>query len=136
MNAVNKANDASYEFVAPNIPEDAGKKVPAVFPTAETIVKDPEDASAVAVRRQTTIVKLGNLRKDMNLLLEPDAGNLNPGAVVAVNWKSNGTAYTVAVISGEQTVSLPGTAFSKAIVTRLLVWDGEGFLAINSEKTT
>ena len=130
MNPINTENNASYNLVAPSITEDADKKVEVVFPTAEAV--EPEISSnkaEVPVRREKTIVKLGSLSAATTLTLVPEPVNLNVGAVVAVNWTSDSTARDITVKVGDDTVAtLAGTA--STTVTKLLLWDGEGFLAI------
>lgn len=130
MNPINTENNASYNLVAPSITEDADKKVEVVFPTAEAV--EPEISSnkaEVPVRREKTIVKLGSLSAATTLTLVPEPANLNVGAVVAVNWTSDSTARDITVKVGDDTVAtLAGTA--STTVTKLLLWDGEGFLAI------
>lgn len=130
MNPINTENNASYNYVAPSIPEDADKKVEVVFPTAEAV--EPEISSNKAempVRREKTIVKLGSRSAATTLTLVPEPANLNVGAVVAVNWTSDSTARDITVKVGEDTVAtLAGTA--STTVTKQLLWDGEGFIAI------
>lgn len=130
MNPINTENNASYNLVAPSIPEDADKKVEVVFPTAEAV--EPEiisDKAEVPVRREKTIVKLGSRSAATTLTLVPEPANLNVGALVAVNWTSDSTARDITVKVGDDTVAtLAGTA--STTVTKQLLWDGEGFLAI------
>lgn len=130
MNPINTENNASYNLVAPSIPEDADKKVEVVFPTAEAV--EPEISSnkaEVPVRREKTIVKLGSRSAATTLTLVPEPANLNVGAVVAVNWTSDSTARDITVKVGDDTVAtLAGTA--STTVTKQLLWDGEGFIAI------
>ena len=130
MNPINTENNASYNLVAPSIEEDAGKKVEVVFPTAEAVEPTISSNKAeVPVRREKTVVKLGSLSAATTLTLAPESANLNVGAVVAVSWTSDSTARNITVKVGEDTVAtLAGTASTK--VTKQLVWDGEGFLAI------
>ena len=57
MNPINTENNASYNFVAPSIPEDADKKTEVMFPTAEVVSPTISSNKADApVRRQKTIV--------------------------------------------------------------------------------
>lgn len=130
MNPINTENNASYNFVAPSIEEDADKKVGLVFPTSEVVSPTiTANATSVPVRRQKTIVKLGTLSAATTLTLVPEPANLNVGAMVAVNWTSDGTARAITVKVGNDTVAtLSGTASTK--VTKQLMWDGEGFLAV------
>ena len=130
MNPINTENNASYNLVAPSIPEDADKKVEVVFPTAEAV--EPEISSnkaEVPVRREKTIVKLGSVSAATELTLTPEPANLNVGAVVAVNWTSDSTARDITVkVGGDAVATLDGTA--SATITKQLLWDGECFLAI------
>ena len=130
MNPINTENNASYNFKAPSIPEDGDKKTETVFPTAEVVNPTISSNKAdVPVRRQKTIVKLGTLSAATTLTLIPEPANLNVGAMVAVNWTSDGTARAITVKVGNDTVAtLSGTASTK--VTKQLMWDGEGFLSV------
>ena len=130
MNPINTENNASYNFVAPSIPEDADKKTEVMFPTAEVVSPTISSNKAdVPVRRQKTIVKLGTLSAATTLNLAPEPANLNVGAMVAVNWTSDGTARAITVKVGNDTVAtLSGTASTK--VTKQLMWDGESFLSV------
>ena len=130
MNPINTENNASYNFKAPSIPEDGDKKTETVFPTAEVVNPTISSNKAdVPVRRQKTIVKLGTLSAATTLNLAPEPANLNVGAMVAVNWTSDGTARAITVKVGNDTVAtLSGTASTK--VTKQLMWDGESFLSV------
>lgn len=130
MNPINTENNASYNFKAPSIPEDADKKTEVMFPTAEVVSPTISSNKADApVRRQKTIVKLGTLSAATTLTLIPEPANLNVGAMVAVNWTSDGTARAITVKVGTDTVAtLSGTA--STMVTKQLMWDGESFLAV------
>lgn len=130
MNPINTENNASYNFEAPSIPEDADKKTEVMFPTAEVVSPTISSNKADApVRRQKTIVKLGTLSAATTLTLIPEPANLNVGAMVAVNWTSDGTARAITVKVGADTVAtLSGTASTN--VTKQLMWDGESFLAV------
>lgn len=130
MNAINSKNGAAYHMEAPEIDSDQGKAVKVKFPTSEAVSPTvTSNAASVAVNREKTIVKLGTRTAAATLTLVPEADNLNVGAVVAVNWTSDGTARNITVKVGENTVAtLSGTASTN--VTKQLMWDGEGFLAI------
>ena len=130
MSKINKENNASYNFKAPSIAEDADKKIEPVFPTSEVVSPTiTSNAASAPVRREKTIVKLGTVSAATTLTLVPEQENLNIGAVVAVNWTSDSTARAITVKVGEDTVAtLSGTASTK--VTKQLMWDGEGFLAV------
>lgn len=130
MTAINMKFNSSYNFVAPDIEDDADRKIEPVFPTGEAVTPEINSNKAtVKVRRHNTIVKLGSLSAATELTLEPEAANLNIGAEVVVSWTSDGTAHNITVKVGADTVAtLSGTASNK--VTKQLVWDGESFLAI------
>ena len=130
MNAINSKNGAAYHMEAPEIDSDQGKAVKVKFPTSEAVSPTvTSNAASVAINREKTIVKLGTRSAAATLTLVPEADNLNVGAIVAVNWTSDGTARSITVKVGEDTVAtLSGTASTN--VTKQLMWDGEGFLAI------
>lgn len=130
MNPINKKFNSSYNFVAPDIEDDADKKIEPVFPTSEVVTPTvSSNAATTKVRRQHTIIKLGTLSAATTLTLQPEAKNLNKGAVVLVSWTSDSTARNITVKIGTDTVAtLAGTASTK--VNKQLVWDGESFLAI------
>lgn len=130
MNPINLENNASYNFKAPSINDDAGKKIEPVFPTSEKVspVITSNKANA-AVRRAVTVIDLGSVAAAQELTLEPEAANLNIGALVVVSWTSDTTARAVTVKVGTDTVAtLAGTISVK--VNKQLLWDGSGFLAI------
>lgn len=130
MNPINKKNNASYNFVAPDIDDDADKKIEPVFPTSEAVTPEiSSNKATVKVRRQKTIIKLDTLSAATTVELEPSAENLNVGAAVIVSWTSDGTARNITVkIDSDTVATLAGTASTK--VNKQLVWDGETFLAI------
>lgn len=155
MNIINTKNNASYNLVAPSIPEDAGKKVELIFPTVETVNLEPDDNGVcqLTVNRQTTIVKFGVLEEGVELdvsvaqkeykespdandasnvqemIINPQKTNLNIGANVIVAWTSGENASDIAIfMDGERICVLPGEAQTASV--KQLIWDGEGFLAI------
>lgn len=130
MATINKENNASYGMVAPYIEDDAGKKTEMVFPTAEAVsVTLTANAASVAVRRDTTIVKLGTLAAAATVTLVPEPKNLNIGSKVMVNWTSDSTGRNVSVKVGNDTIAtLTGTA--STTVTKQLVWDGNTFIVL------
>lgn len=130
MATINKTNNASYGMVAPYIEDDADKKTEMVFPTAEAVsVTLTANAASVAVRRDTTIVKLGTLAAAATVTLVPEPKNLNIGSKVMVNWTSDSTGRNVSVKVGNDTIAtLTGTA--STTVTKQLVWDGNTFIVL------
>ena len=125
---VNLDTHASYNFKAPRITEDAGKKTEVPFPTT-AIVKPEGDTATVNVCRQTTYVRFGTLASNGRLDLSVEADNLAPGAVLVVSWASGERKCDVFVNLGTGlTLILLGTASER--VMKQLVWDGETFLAL------
>lgn len=130
MNPINKKHNSSYNFVAPDIEDDADRKIEPLFPTSEVVTPAVvSNEATVKIRRQHTIIKLGTLSAATTLTFQPEAKNLNIGAMVMVSWTSDGTTRNITVKIGNDTVAtLAGTASTK--VNKQLVWDGESFLAI------
>lgn len=130
MSCINLDNNASYNFKAPSIDDDADKKIEPVFPTSEKVTPEISSNKAkAAVRRAVTVIDLGSVTAAQELTLEPEAANLNIGALVIVSWTSDTTARAVTVKVGADTVAtLAGTISTK--VNKQLMWDGAGFLAI------
>mgnify|MGYP003307955944 CR=1 FL=1 len=127
---LNKNNNSSYGFEAPNIPDDTSKNVSVKFPTSEKVTPTiTSNKASVDVNRQETIIDLGSVTAAQELTLVPTAANLNVGARVIVSWTSDTTARAVTVKVGADTVAtLAGTISTK--VNKQLVWDGSGFLAL------
>ena len=96
MNTIKTKTGAAYAMKAPEIADDGGKKTEVVFPTAETVhpVADERQACIVPLRRQATVVNLGEVTDGVFLVLVPEPANLNMGAIVAVEF---GGAGAVAV---------------------------------------
>lgn len=131
MNTINSKTGAAYAMKAPEIKDDGGKKTEVVFPTTETVhpVADERQVCIVPLRRQATVVNLGEVTDGVFLVLVPEPANLNMGAIVAVEF---GGAGAVAVNCCADPGNLnPNTDFvclaqgdegkTTAVV---LVWDG------------
>lgn len=123
MNAVNKTNDASYEFVAPNIAKDAGKKVLMVFPTAEI----DQPGKFLTLRRQLTIVDFDT---DIGtVVINADEANLNIGATLIMrHYNKNDDAESCKIRFGDDEIGFvvdPGTESVK-----MLVWNGTRLLLV------
>ena len=74
-------------------------------------------------------MRFGRLNANGRLNLSVEADNLAPGAWLNVSWASGETKCDVIVNLGAGlTLILLGTASER--VTKQLVWDGEGFLAL------
>lgn len=127
---INKDNNSSYGFEAPDIPGDTSKKVSVKFPTSEKVTPAiTSNKASVDINRQETIIDLGSVTAAQELTLVPAAANLNVGARVIVSWTSDTTARAVTVKVGSDTVAtLSGVQSAKA--NKQLVWDGSSFLAL------
>ena len=131
MSKINTENNASYDFVAPSIADDSGKKSKTVFPTAETVhpVADERQACIVPLRRQATVVNLGEVTEGVFLVLVPEPANLNMGAIVAVEF---GGAGEVAVtccadpdnLNPETDIVCAAQGDGGRTTAVVLVWDG------------
>ncbi len=125
---INKNNDASYNFKAPEITEDASKKVEVIFPTAEKVSPTlSSNATTVQVERETTIVDLGTLSAAATLTLTAGA-NLGVGAKVVVKSTSDSSARNVTVKKDASTTvgTISGTA--STTVAKIVVWDGSSWI--------
>lgn len=121
---------AAYNFVAPEIAEDEGKKVEVVFPTQEK--KDvtlASNAASVDVKRTLTFLDLGTVGANATLTAKADS-NLPLGSRVIVTWTSDSTARSITIKTDANTTActLAGTASEK--VTKELIWNGETYLAV------
>lgn len=129
MNTINSKTGATYRMVAPEIDEDGNKVISVTFPTFENVIPSVESNTAVVkVRRQTTIVKLGQLAANTGLKLSADRKNISPGAIVVVSWESDSTARDISVTEDEDRAV---TVFSGAVsskTARRLMWDGANFV--------
>ena len=123
MNPINKETNASYNFVAPSIAEDAGKKIEPVFPTSE-LVSGEQGRRTITVKRQMTIVELGIIHSDAEVSLTADPKNLNIGAMAVVTFNTDGE-HAVA-INGYEVKRMSDT--TTAI---MFVWTGETFVPLN-----
>ena len=119
---INDETGARYNFVAPSIESDGKKEV--IFPTAESVAPTiSSNKAAVAVKREKTIIALGQLAADCEVTLSPDSGNLNIGAEVFIRWSSPASVYDVTAKVGATTIATKiGTASSASCLR--LVWDG------------
>lgn len=131
MSKINTENNASYDFVAPSISDDANKKSKTVFPTAETVhpVADEHQVCIMPLRRQATVVNLGEVTEGVFLVLVPEPANLNMGAIVAVEF---GGAGAVAVcccadpdsLNPETDIVCAAQGDEGRTTAVVLVWDG------------
>lgn len=124
---INKNNNASYNFVAPEIEEDAGKTVEVPFPTVG--VSSPtiaEDAATVKVAHMKEIVSLGTLTAKPAVTLMP--AGIAAGAEVIMSWTEPSTAVGIDIKQGSDTLysTVKGSNSGKMAVR--LVWDGSTFV--------
>lgn len=128
---INKENNASYNFKAPTIEEDADKKTEILFPTVEKATPTLSDnAATVKVERDTTIVDLGSLSAAATLTLTP-GDNLGVGAKVVVKSTSDTTARNVTVKKDATTTVGIITGTASATVAKIVVWDGSAWILCN-----
>lgn len=127
MNVINTETNASYGFVAPNVPADGDKKKETVFPTAETVHPMAESGVFnVPLRRQATVVNLGTVTQDHIVILSAEPANLNAGAVVVVEFDGLYTVDVSCANPGDSSTTpvcrVQGSADATTAV--VLVWDG------------
>lgn len=127
MNVINTETNASYGFVAPNVPADGDKKKETVFPTAETVHPMAESGVFnVPLRRQATVVNLGTVEQDHIVILSAEPANLNAGAVVVVEFDGLYTVDVSCANPGDSSTTpvcrVQGSADATTAV--VLVWDG------------
>lgn len=132
MTWTKRDGSASYNFVAPEIEEDEGKKIEVVFPTNEQkTVTLESNAAEVKVKRTLTMLDLGSAALGANATLTtvPDS-NLPVGARVIVTWTSDSSARSITIKTDESNTActLTGTASTK--VTKELIWNGSTFLSL------
>ena len=127
---INKERNSRYAFRAPDIPEDGGKLVEVVFPTAGVNEVELEsNAAAVTVCRSTEFVKLGTLAAASELTLTPSS-DLKPGDRLFVCWTEPSTAVGCALKNRATTLVTATNAkgSNSAKVVKELVWDGETWI--------
>ena len=124
MNTINSKTGAAYAMKPPEIVDDGGKKTETVHPVA-----DERQACIVPLRRQATVVNLGEVTEGVILMLVPEPANLNTGAIVAVEF---GGAGAVAVcccadpdnIDPETDIVCAAQGDEGRTTAVVLVWDG------------
>ena len=128
---IEKKNNASYNFVAPDIEKDADKKVEFVFPTSELVQPTlSSNAATVEVERDKTIIDLGTMEAATTLTLTPGK-SLNIGASVIVKAASDGTARALTVKKDASTTvaTISGTAGTTKV--KQFVWTGTAWIMID-----
>ncbi len=131
MTVINKKLNASYNMLAPEIAADADLKTEIFFPTSEA-VSPPVlgNAATVKVQREKTVICLGTLSANCTLHLKPQAENINVGALVVINWKSDATARNVAVKENNSAL-ITFTGAANGDRTQLLIWNGSTLLPVS-----
>ena len=125
---INKETNASYNFVAPDIQKDAGKKVMLTFPTAELVTPAVSDNIAeVTVERSITIIDLGNLAADTDLIITT-GNSIKIGDRMIVKVSCGENNLNVNLQFGEETISVEYPAGET--VAREFVWTGDAWIAI------
>lgn len=130
---INKGKNASYNFMAPEIAEDADKQVNVMFPTVGVkSVTLSSNAATVVVERTTTIVDLGSdaLAAAATVTLTP-GDNLPAGAEVLVKWVNGGTKYDVTVKKDASTTVGTLVGVANTTVTKRVVWSGSAWLIVS-----
>ena len=128
---IEKETNASYNFVAPKIEKDAGKKVEVPFPTSEFVEPTlSSNAATVKAERMITIIDLGTLSAAATLTLTPGE-SLNIGAKVVVKAASDGTARALTVKQDANTTvaTVSGTASTAKV--KQFVWTGTAWIIID-----
>jgi archaellin len=128
----NNANGASYNFVAPNVPGDAGQVVKRQFPTFEKkTVTLSSNAGSVTIERTKTLVDISASNLAAATTLTATAKDIDEGSVVYVKFKCGGTAYNVTVKkdSDDTGVVLAGTASTTSC--KSVMWDGSAWVVLN-----
>lgn len=128
----NQKTGASYDFVAPDLQEDAGKNIRRQFPTFGTVAVtlDANKSATVDVRRTEQIIDLGDgaVPGDSKLTLIVGEG-LDAGAKCYVKFKSGTDANKVSIYTGTNfDCSLVGIAEDTNVTT--ILWTGEKWLSI------
>lgn len=127
---INMTTNASYNFKAPNIADDADKKIEVTFPTAEALAPTVGATTAVTINRQITTINLGELSTPTTLNLTI-ASHVQTGAIIHVTAKSDATARTVTFGTGFTSPTLTGT-ISKTKV-KSFIYNGLTFLPMGAE---
>lgn len=125
MTYIHKTQNSSYNFKAPNIEADADQKIEVVFPTQEAQTLVAAAAIAVTVKRQVTIIDLGELEADATLNATIGA-DVERGAMVTVKAKSDTTARSLTFGTGFTAPAITGTISKTKVVS--LIFDGTNFI--------
>lgn len=128
-----KETNATYNFVAPSIEEDADKKIEVLFPTsvkADAAIDD-DYAAEIKVVRNITVVDLGAsaLSNATTVTLTPDS-QLPIGAVVLIKWVNGATGVDITVKKDSSTTVGILVGVGNATVTKQLVWTGTAWLIV------
>lgn len=129
---MNRNQNASYNFKAPEIQEDADKVVETIFPTQENkAVTLSSNAAEVTVNRSTTFVDLGSEALDAAATLTLTPGkNMQVGDRVLVKWVNIGTKYDVTIKKDASTTIGTLVGVQSKTVVKEVVWDGSTWLIV------
>ena len=128
----NEKTGASYDFVAPELQEDAKKNIRRPFPTFGTVAVelDANKSATVDVTRTEQILDLGDdaVPGDPKLTLSVGEG-LDAGTRCYVKFKSGSAANKVSIYKGtDLECTINGIADGSIIST--IIWDGNNWLHI------
>lgn len=127
----NQKTGASYDFVAPDLQEDAGMNIRRPFPTFGTVnVQLEGDQADVEVTRTEQIIDLGDDAVPGNPELTLIVGEgLDAGTKCYVKFKSDTAATKVAIYTGAVLdCSFEGIKDGVAVIQ--ILWTGEKWLRI------
>lgn len=121
---LNKANNSSYNFVAPDIEADDDKVVEVTFPTSESQTVTAAAAVELSIKRQATFVDLGTLGADMALTADI-ASHVDAGAILTIKAKSDTTARAITPGTGFSAPAVSGTISKTKVVS--YIYNGTAF---------
>lgn len=129
----NQKTGASYDFVAPDLQEDAGKNIRRQFPTFGTVAVtlDANKSATVDVKRTEQIIDLGDgaVPGDPKLTLIVGEG-LDAGAKCYVKFKSGTDANKVSICTGE-VLDCAFVGIKDDVAVIQILWNGEKWIHID-----
>lgn len=129
----NQKTGASYDFVAPDLQEDAGKNIRRPFPTFGTVAVelDSNNSANVEVTRTEQILDLGDdaVAGDPALTLSVGEG-LDAGAKCYVKFKSGSTAVNKAAIKTGTHMDCTIEGIKGDVAVIQILWTGKKWLPI------
>lgn len=129
----NQKTGASYDFVAPDLQEDAGKNIRRQFPTFGTVAVtlDANKSATVDVKRTEQIIDLGDdaVPGDPQLTLIVGEG-LDAGAKCYVKFKSDSAAANKAEIKTGTNTDCTVEGIKNDVAVIQILWTGQKWLPI------